>query len=86
MKIDLFVPGSESFEAPVKFECNITGSRNHIAILLLSPRLYNTFLARAYQPTIGLISTCPQSEVKDHLPSLGGMCGQHAEPPAVFDF
>ena len=40
-------------------------------------------IARACQLLAGLTSTCPQSEVNEHLASLGMICGQYVESPAV---
>ena len=44
------------------------------------------FRARTSQPTPGLAPTCPQTEENDHSASLGVICGQHDELPAVFRF
>ena len=47
--------------------------------------LYSSLTTRAYQPTAGLTSTYPQTEVKDHLTSLGVtlVC---KSPPVIVGF
>ena len=49
-------------------------------------RAHITLGARASQPTEGLTSTCPFTEVKGHPASLGVTCGQHLSTRAVVDF
>jgi hypothetical protein len=40
--------------------------------------------ARGNQPTAGLISTCPQIELKDNQSTLEVMYGQHVKSPIRF--
>ena len=48
------------------------------------PRLCNPLRARTYQPTLGLTSTCPQKDVKDHPTTLGVSCDQHVDSPSHY--
>ena len=40
--------------------------------------------ARVCQPTSGLTSTCPQTELNDCTASLGVTCGEHVESPSSY--
>ena len=51
-------------------------------VLCKLPWHYSPLRARASQPTAGLTSDFPQTEVKDHTPSLGVTCDQHVESPS----
>ena len=41
----------------------------------------NPLMARVYQPTAGIMSTCPQREVNDHRASLGLTRGKNIKSP-----
>ena len=50
------------------------------------PKLYSLLGVKIYQPAAGLISTCPQTELKDHSASLCVTCDQNVESTAIVDF
>ena len=49
----------------------------HETIILIVTILGPTNTQRACEPTTGLLTTCPQTEVNDHPTSLGVKCGQY---------
>ena len=68
--------GTNTFTFKIRY-CPLIdlNNKNH----LLSEALSSGFAARVCQPTAGLASTCPQTEVIDSLSSLVGICDQNVE-------